>query len=95
MTTQGTPPTVADHKNTTEIEDTPAITTISETTEPITTKKPTTTGLPIVSSESIEAISESEEEQITETHLSFNETMPEVSSTTASTLEGVDYRKSE
>lgn len=116
MTTHGTPPPAendAHHKNSTDIDDTPVITTITDTTEgvppktepipmktdstePATTKRPTTIGLPIVSSESIEAISESEEEQsITETLLTFNETIPEASSTTASPFEGVDYKKSE
>lgn len=100
MTTQGTPPFIAENdshnKNSTQTEETPVITTIIETTEAVpSTKKPTTTELPIVSSESIEAISESEEEQITETQFLGNETIPEVSSTTASTMEGVDYRKSE
>lgn len=106
MTTQSSPGYDAHHKNSTDIEDTPVITTIMQTTEVVppktepiadsTTKRPTTTGLPIVSSESIEAISESEEEQsITETHLVFNETVAEVSSTTASPFEGVDYKKSE
>lgn len=114
MTTHGTPPPTeidGHHKNSTDIEDTPVITTIIvETTEGVpppktepmsttTTRRPITTALPIVSSESIEAISESEEEQsITEiTHSMYNETIPEVSSTTASSsssFEGVDYKKS-